>query len=158
MSNRSLSDILWEQAIASNNFANAEKIYLHLCQTNNAQAEHHTVMGLWYQQMHEYTKAIQAFQAALALDSDSVDELYYQTALCYFEEENYSKALNYLTLSLNIDPDFADAIFLKAETAALLDDKETAAALYKRLLGLINDDVQLCITVAASFYRNRLCR
>ena len=150
MSNQSLSDILWEQAIASNNFANAEKIYLHLCQTNNAQAEHHTVMGLWYQQMHEYTKAIQAFQAALALDSDSVDELYYQTALCYFEKENYSKAFNYLTLSLNIDPDFADAIFLKAETAALLDDKETAAALYKRLLGLINDDVQLCITVAAS--------
>ena len=38
----------------------------------------------------------------------------------------------------------------KAETAALLDDKETAATLYKRLLGLINDDVQLCITVAAS--------
>lgn len=150
MSKESLSDILWEEAITSNNFAKAEKIYRHLLQTNTAQAEHHTVMGLWYQQLHEYAKAVEAFQAALALDFNSADELYYQTALCYFEEENYSLALDYLTLSLNIDPDFADAIFLKAETAALLDDKETAAALYKRLLGLINDDVQLCITVAAS--------
>lgn len=150
MTKQTLSDILWEQAISANNFAQAEKIYTHLLATAEANAEHHTVMGLWYQQLHDYPQAIAAFLRALELDNDSADELYYQIALCYFETEQYSQASHYLELSLNEDPDFADALFLYAETSAALSDKETAFHIYRKILTLIPDDVQLCIAIAAS--------
>lgn len=150
MSKQTLSDILWQQAIDNNNFAQAEKIYQHLLTTTGADAEHHTIMGLWYQQLHDYPQAISALNAALALDSESSDELYYQIALCYFEQEDYPHALDYLSLSLENDPDFADAIFLKAETAAILGDTLIAANLYKHLLTILPGDVQLCIAIATS--------
>ena len=150
MNKSTISDILWEQAINDNNFAQAEKIYKHLLATSAATAEHHTVMGLWYQQMRDYNPAVNAFLTALKQDKQNADELYYQIALCYFEKENYSAADKYLDLSLKEDPDFTDALFLKAETSAVLDDKEAALTIYKKLLNLLPDDVQLCIAVAAS--------
>lgn len=150
MSQATLSEILWQQAIGDNNFAQAEKVYQHLLKTNEATIEQHSVMGLWYQQKQEHTKAIQAFQTALKSAPYLSDELHYQIALCYFETEHYHVALRHLELSLKHSPTYADAIYLYAETLALLEFKPEAILQFKRLLSLVNDDVQLCISIAAS--------
>jgi len=150
MSESTLSQILWQQAIQDNNFPQAEKVYQHLQKTNEATIEHHCIIALWYQQKQDYNKAIHTFQLALKNAPYLSDELYYHLALCYFETEHYQAAKKHLELSLSHNPHYTDAIYLYAETLSLLNYKDEAINQFKHLLNLVDGDVQLCISIAAS--------
>ncbi len=87
--------------------------------TKNAEAKKFKVQGNKFYFRKDYTKAIEYYMKALALDPGYV-EVYNNLGTVYLQMNDFEKAVKYWKIALMLDP---DELYLYINTALALDEK-----------------------------------
>jgi len=90
-------------------------------------------LGKGYARQQQYTKAIEAYRKALALEPD-LDEAHAALGAAYFNQKNYSAALTYLKKRVDLSPDDSLRHFDLGNVYLHLGRYDSAIASYRQAI------------------------
>jgi tetratricopeptide (TPR) repeat protein len=95
--------------------------------------------GSLFGEFQAYDRALQLFERALALDTES-SEVNYDLGYTYFQKKEYQRARKFLAEALRLRPDFFEALALEGSVLYLLRDDEAALEALRRAHQLRPED------------------
>ena len=95
--------------------------------------------GKEYSDKHDYPKAIEAYQRALALDANNADA-YFGLGGVLYELKRFAEALDPLQRAVRLRPDDNNALWVLGMTYVELGNKQAALRIYRTLMVRAKDD------------------
>lgn len=91
-------------------------------------------VGKFYQDVENWDKAIETYNALLELDPKNKNANYNLGGIFMVGKKDYKKAVGYFTKALTIDPAYVDAYYGRGASYQLMGDKKNAVVDYKACL------------------------
>lgn len=92
-------------------------------------------LGIGYQMLGEYSKAIRHFKEAIAIKTEE-HTFHFNLANCYYESEQVELAINTYLDALDIKPDYVPALNNLADIYELAGEEEKARELFQYITRL----------------------
>ncbi|HHF7344922.1 TPA: YaiO family outer membrane beta-barrel protein [Legionella feeleii] len=89
--------------------------------------------GLAYMRLHQYQEAITIFQIILLVNPQNLDARF-GLIDCFWALKQYSQSLDIIQRGLIIEPENSDLLYREAKALTLLDQKEEAIALLRKIM------------------------
>jgi len=129
--------------------------FLRLLERQPDLAAAHFNLALLYKKMKRYTDAVAAYENAVRLEIDGVQEVYSNMGVLYSEMREADKAREMYERALDVDPEYVPALFNLAGLFEETGGRQRATEIYRQILSI---DPRHWDSLARLAYAKRLTR
>ncbi|PKP27270.1 MAG: hypothetical protein CVU06_02705 [Bacteroidetes bacterium HGW-Bacteroidetes-22] len=94
------------------------------------------LIGYFYQERGDYTKAVAAYDSVLRIDSHFRDAIYNKGYIAMVVDEDYDRAIDFFSQSLQVSPGWTNALYNRGYANELKGEIEEAREDYQNVLKL----------------------
>ena len=113
----------------------AEQYFKNAIRIDSAGIDAHYGLGMYYQNMGDYEKAIETYKKIVLLDT-RFEKAYFNLGHIYLEQDSVEKAKRHFDLAIKVSPFYAKAYYKRGECFEKLGKFAEALKDYRKTLGL----------------------